>query len=170
MPTLRSLTPAVVNSASPAFLHRFEWIKNEESIGALDPDWNFLEGEYPKPAITPRVIHYTNGGPWFEEWQDCDYADLWLKERDLYLEERGSERSRGSLADSNYRKLSLANRKSIAGRNAGPAPSWRMISPKSVQAVLRSSKEAIDFPEIFRADRGDHVEDAVESEGRRRRA
>jgi hypothetical protein len=32
------------------------------------------------------VIHYTNGGPWFDEWQDCDYADLWLHERDLYLQ------------------------------------------------------------------------------------
>ena len=87
---VRSLTPDVVNSRSPAFLHRFEWIRNDESIGALDLDWNFLEGEYPKPAATPRAIHYTNGGPWFEEWQDCDYADLWLKERDLYLQARDS--------------------------------------------------------------------------------
>jgi hypothetical protein len=85
-PDVKALTPAVVNSASPAYLHRFEWIRDENAIGDLDPDWNFLEGEYPKPAVTPRVIHYTNGGPWFEEWQNCDYAELWLQERDLYLE------------------------------------------------------------------------------------
>jgi len=85
-PNVKSLTPEVVNSASPAFLHRFEWVGDESAIGALDLDWNFLEGEYPKPLRTPRVIHYTNGGPWFEEWQNCDYADLWLHERDLYLE------------------------------------------------------------------------------------
>lgn len=89
-PDVRALTPGVVNSASPAFLHRFEWIKDEDSIGALDLDWNFLEGEYPKPSVTPRAIHYTNGGPWFEEWQECDYADLWIKERDLYLRDRNS--------------------------------------------------------------------------------
>lgn len=83
---VRALTPAMVNSASPAFLHRFEWISDEASIGALDLDWNFLEGEYPKPQKTPRVIHYTNGGPWFDECQGCDYADLWLHERDLYLQ------------------------------------------------------------------------------------
>lgn len=89
-PDVRALTPAVVNSVSPAFLHRFEWIKKDSDIGALDLDWNFLEGEYPKPRKTPRVIHFTNGGPWFEEWQNCDYADLWLKERDLYLQELNS--------------------------------------------------------------------------------
>jgi lipopolysaccharide biosynthesis glycosyltransferase len=85
-PDVRGLTPSVVNSVSPAFLHRFEWIKNDKDIGALDLDWNFLEGEYPQPGRTPRVIHYTNGGPWFEEWRGCGYADLWLHERDLYLQ------------------------------------------------------------------------------------
>jgi lipopolysaccharide biosynthesis glycosyltransferase len=85
-PDVKALTPEVVNSASPAYLHRFEWIRDESAIGALDLDWNFLEGEYPKPDKTPRVIHYTNGGPWFEEWQNCDYADLWTQERDLYLQ------------------------------------------------------------------------------------
>jgi len=84
-PDVRALTPAVVNSVSPAYLHRFEWIRDDRAIGALELDWNFLEGEYPMPRTTPRVIHYTNGGPWFEQWQNCDYADLWLHERDLYL-------------------------------------------------------------------------------------
>jgi hypothetical protein len=83
-PDVRALTPDVVNSASPAYLHRLEWIKDPSAIGSLALEWNFLEGEYPKPATPPRVIHYTNGGPWFDEWQDCDYADLWLHERDLY--------------------------------------------------------------------------------------
>ena len=85
-PDVRALTPDVVNSSSPAFLHRFEWVRSDDAIGALDLDWNFLEGEYPNPFRTPRAIHYTNGGPWFEEWKDCGYAELWLHERDLYLE------------------------------------------------------------------------------------
>lgn len=84
-PDVRNLTPSVVSSVSPAFLHRFEWVKHEKDIGSLELDWNFLEGEYRMPQKTPRVIHFTNGGPWFDEWQDCDYADLWLRERDLYL-------------------------------------------------------------------------------------
>lgn len=85
-PDVRALTPAVVNTVSPAYLHRFEWVRDHSHIGALDLDWNFLVGEYAKPERTPRVLHYTIGGPWFEDWRNCDYADLWLHERDLYLQ------------------------------------------------------------------------------------
>ena len=88
-PDVKALTPAVVNSAPPAFLHRFEWVTDQNDIGALDRDWNFLEGEYPRPAHIPQVIHYTNGGPWFDEWQNCDFAELWNAERDMYLESIG---------------------------------------------------------------------------------
>lgn len=97
-PDVKALTPEVVNSAGAAFLHRFEWIKDQSHIGALALDWNFLEGEYPKPAQTPRVIHYTNGGPWFDEWQQCDYADLWLAERDRYLQAEARSGEPASLA------------------------------------------------------------------------
>lgn len=85
-PDVQALTPSVVNTATASYLHRFEWIGDDSAIGALDLDWNFLAGEYPRPGYIPRVIHYTNGGPWFDEWQDCDFADLWIRERDLFLE------------------------------------------------------------------------------------
>lgn len=90
-PDVRALSPEVVNTATAAFLHRFEWVNDDSDIGELDLDWNFLDGEYPKPDYIPRVIHFTNGGPWFEQWQDCDFADLWLRERDLYLRSQGDE-------------------------------------------------------------------------------
>jgi hypothetical protein len=83
-PAVKALTPAIVNNATPAFLHRFEWL-DDSQIGTLDLTWNFLEGEYPEPATTPRAIHYTNGGPWFDNCQDVMFADLWTAERDLYL-------------------------------------------------------------------------------------
>lgn len=82
---VKALTPAVVNTESPAYLHRFSWLE-DDMIGELPLTWNFLEGEYPKPAQTPNAIHYTNGGPWFAEWQDVDYGDLWRAERELYLQ------------------------------------------------------------------------------------
>lgn len=82
-PAVKALTPEVVNTQTPAYLHRLQWAQDKD-IGALPLTWNFLEGEYPKPAETPAVIHYTNGGPWFDNWQQVDYADLWLKEKKLY--------------------------------------------------------------------------------------
>ena len=92
-PHVRALTPQVVNAASPSHLHRFGWLPHEDLIGSLDLSWNFLEGEYPKPAETPAAIHFTNGGPWFSNWRDVDYADLWLAEEAMYL------RSTGKAAD-----------------------------------------------------------------------
>jgi lipopolysaccharide biosynthesis glycosyltransferase len=83
-PAVRALTPGVVNAATPAFLHRFQWLE-DAAIGALPLGWNFLEGEYPCPAEPPPAIHFTNGGPWFAEWADVDYAALWLAERDRWL-------------------------------------------------------------------------------------
>jgi lipopolysaccharide biosynthesis glycosyltransferase len=83
-PKVQALTPDVVNGESPAYLHRFSWLEDKD-IGALDLTWNFLVGEYPKPKVVPTSIHYTNGGPWFENCQGVDYAAEWIAERDLYL-------------------------------------------------------------------------------------
>jgi hypothetical protein len=81
-PKVRTLDPTTVNTKSPSFLHRFEWLEDEE-IGNLPISWNFLEGEYPKPEAVPAAIHFTNGGPWFSQWQNVDFADLWTSERTL---------------------------------------------------------------------------------------
>jgi lipopolysaccharide biosynthesis glycosyltransferase len=80
-PMTRSLTPEVVNTASGAYLHRMQWAA-DEAVGELPATWNWLEGSMPKPdGGTPAVVHFTRGGPWFENWQHVDYADLWLAER-----------------------------------------------------------------------------------------
>lgn len=84
-PEVKALTPEIVNTAAPAFLHRFQWLSNDNLVGSLPLDWNFLEGEYPLRNDVPAAIHYTNGGPWFEDWQNVGYADLWISERNMYL-------------------------------------------------------------------------------------
>ncbi len=83
-PDVKALTPEVVNAAEPAFLHRFSWVRQDSDIGAADLTWNFLEGEYPVPAVPPKAIHFTNGGPWFDQWGKVAYGDLWSRERSMY--------------------------------------------------------------------------------------
>ncbi len=90
-PDVIALTPEVVNTATPAFLHRFGWVQNDNDIGALHLKWNFLVGEYDPLPETPCAIHYTNGGPWFPEWVDVDYGDLWIAERDRVLAEKAKQ-------------------------------------------------------------------------------
>ncbi len=79
-PSNKVLTVEMANTLPGRDLHRFCWLKDEE-IGELDPSWNFLVG-YTDPAIQPKIIHWTSGGPWFKEYENVDYADVWLNARD----------------------------------------------------------------------------------------
>lgn len=79
----RELSLAYVNRATPADLHRFAWLPDDE-IGALPLDLNWLVGEYePNPAA--KVLHYTLGGPWIRGLEACDHAEDWYRERELML-------------------------------------------------------------------------------------
>ena len=71
----KALTPEYVNSATPAELHRFAWMPDEQ-IGSLDLRWNYLVGEYPHND-TAKILHYTEGGPWFDNYRDVDHAADW---------------------------------------------------------------------------------------------
>jgi lipopolysaccharide biosynthesis glycosyltransferase len=87
-PSVRALTPEVVNRESGAFLHRMQWVADAD-IGLLPTEWNWLEGWNKKPpGGTPNAVHFTRGGPWFEQWQNVDYGDLWLAERALLKDAR----------------------------------------------------------------------------------
>lgn len=80
-PANKHLTAEKVSYMQGCDLHSFSWL-DESLIGAIDIDFNWIEGVSPvlKENKIPKVIHYTNGGPWFENCQDVMYADLWTKE------------------------------------------------------------------------------------------
>lgn len=79
-PAVRALTANVVNRSEPAYLHRFEWAP-DETIGGLSKSWNYLSGWYSgTPTSHPNAIHYTEGGPWFSTYADCDFATEWKNE------------------------------------------------------------------------------------------
>ncbi|MFS8182020.1 glycosyltransferase [Pseudovibrio denitrificans] len=72
----KSLTPEYVNTRSGLELHQFKWLTNDDEIGSLPLEWNHLVGVYdydPNAAI----VHYTIGGPYFEDFKDCDYSQDW---------------------------------------------------------------------------------------------
>lgn len=76
----RSLGVDYVNSASGLELHRFAWV-DERAIGELPLEWNWLVGEYDyNPGA--KIVHFTIGGPYFEPYRDCDYAQEWFAEFD----------------------------------------------------------------------------------------
>jgi hypothetical protein len=75
-----TLTPDYVNKASGLELHQFKWLENEELIGSLPLEWNWLVGEYPYKKEVKNV-HYTDGGPYFNDYNTCDYSSEWF---DIY--------------------------------------------------------------------------------------
>lgn len=74
----RALSSEYVNSATGLELHRFAWLRDDE-IGELPLEWNWLVEEYPYKADA-RIVHYTLGGPYFDDYRDCDYAQEWIDE------------------------------------------------------------------------------------------
>ena len=80
----QALTKEYVNTASGLELHQFKWLGNDDLIGALPERWNHLVG-YSAPRKDAALVHYTLGGPYFEEYRDCEYSQEWLAERAAML-------------------------------------------------------------------------------------
>ena len=80
----RALSPENVNRASGLELHQFKWLENDDLIGALPGRWNHLVG-YNPPRRDAGLVHYTLGGPWFDDYRDCEYSREWFTERDTML-------------------------------------------------------------------------------------
>lgn len=80
----RALTPAYVNEATGLQLHQFKWLADEQLIGELPHGWNHLVG-YDRYDPEASNVHFTDGGPYFAEHADCDYAQEWFAERERML-------------------------------------------------------------------------------------
>ncbi len=75
----RALTPEYVNTASGLELHQFKWLAGDDLIGAIPSRWNHLVG-YDPPRADAAIVHHTLGGPYFNEYHNCEYADEWRNE------------------------------------------------------------------------------------------
>lgn len=86
-PSNRKLTVDLINSVPGRDLHAFCWLQDDE-IGALDPQWNYLVGHTQLTrGQEPKLVHHTEGGPWFEAYSDVEYADEWREARAAWLNE-----------------------------------------------------------------------------------
>ena len=78
----RVLTPDYINTITPGRkLHTFDWLEDRE-IGSIPLNWNVLDDYYHLTDL--KAIHYTDGGPWFENYKNTMYSQYWLKEYDLF--------------------------------------------------------------------------------------
>ncbi len=79
-----ALTPDYVNTATGLELHQFKWLAGDQLIGEIPSKWNHLVG-YDAPRPDAALVHFTIGGPYFDEYRDCEYAAEWFAERERML-------------------------------------------------------------------------------------
>ena len=86
-PKNKFLSVENVNKLSGSDLHSFSWL-DDSDIGSLPLTYNWIENLSPTISAyqgqRPDVIHYTLGGPWFPNYQDVAYAELWTDEYEIW--------------------------------------------------------------------------------------
>ena len=80
----RALTPDYVNTATGLQLHQFKWLESDDLIGELPEKWNHLVG-YSEGASEVALIHYTEGGPYLDEYRTTRFAKQWYLEKNAAL-------------------------------------------------------------------------------------
>jgi len=107
-PANKYMTPERVNFQHGGDLHGFSWL-SDDLIGALPTTYNYISGISPKlPQNSsganhgwPKVIHYTDGGPWFETCRDVPYAQTWIDEYESWQRE-GAIKNYTDIATTRY--------------------------------------------------------------------
>jgi len=144
-PQNQSLTLDKVNSASGQHLHRFEWLSDDE-IGELDIRYNFLVGWNKESAVgKPAAYHWTEGGPWFPAYKDCEYKDVWYQYLIDYTQELALSTTQTHTAITWVTSLSRAYYDEIANLTM---PSWSDL-PGDVVIVWDDKPVDFGFGKTF---------------------
>lgn len=76
-PSNERLTLDMINSVPGRELHRFCWLDDDE-IGELPPEWNYLVGHTKLPdGVEPKIVHFTDGIPSMKGYKNSEFADEW---------------------------------------------------------------------------------------------
>lgn len=82
-PANKALTVELINTVPGRDLHRFCWL-DDELIGELPVEWNYLVGHSPEigwddngnaKTIKPKLVHFTDGVPTMPGYENVDYAE-----------------------------------------------------------------------------------------------
>ena len=92
-PLNKDLDIDAVNHKPGSWLHSFGWLP-DEAIGDLPAAWNWIEGVSPR-ILPPKAVHYSVGGPWFENYRDVAFAQEWIAERAMMSRIRAADLRNG---------------------------------------------------------------------------
>lgn len=127
------LTLDNINSedTNAAYLHRFSWL-DDQDIGELSHEWNWLVGWYKELEDgTPKALHFTEGGPWFEDYQDCEYAADWIKVERTVKDE---------IIEEHKKKINYLKTKSVAVEDLTLSDDFKELYNSLTNKILDSNQ------------------------------
>lgn len=83
---LKLWTKEYVENTSGMNLHQFNHIPDNQ-IDNIESTWNDLD----HVDKFTKILHYTTGGPWFKEYENCEHANIWKAYYKEWLEEMETE-------------------------------------------------------------------------------
>lgn len=140
-PAVRKLTPEMVATASPSYLHRMYWAvpdgadqDDETLIGELPSIYNWLVDWYPaSSANDAKVVHFTDGGPWYPDYRSrvnddgtvgVAHQEEWQRMCKRYEESLDAPRSLGPYERFTTAKDDAAKPKLLEGYPNSDAGYW----------------------------------------------
>ena len=83
----KALSPDYVNTAEGFELHQFKWLESLDLVGDLPVEWNYLvdnlnetvDGNMFSNRNVPKLFHYTNGGPYYKQYENCGWKNKWIE-------------------------------------------------------------------------------------------
>lgn len=83
----KRLTPQVVSESPAGYLHEFKWC-DDQYIGSIPHTYNYLVGYY-NDIQDPKAVHFTDGGPWHEGYENVEFADRFNFYKQKLIEKYG---------------------------------------------------------------------------------
>lgn len=82
---IKTLNTLTINGQSGKFLHQFDFLEDSD-IGEISLEWNWLVGYYTEISgiFSPKALHFTDGGPWLENYKNCPYSDIYTIYKNEY--------------------------------------------------------------------------------------
>jgi hypothetical protein len=78
-PSNKRLTLEALNGLPGRDLHAFCWLQDDE-IGTLPQHWNWLVNVTSGEPEKLGIWHFTEGGPWIENWKPAKYDEEWKQQ------------------------------------------------------------------------------------------
>jgi lipopolysaccharide biosynthesis glycosyltransferase len=82
------LSPKLVNESEGSYLHQFQWT-HDSRIADIPEEWHYVPNHSEPRVSKPKLIHFTEGGPYFKACRDVPMASLWWEEYHRMCEVEG---------------------------------------------------------------------------------